>query len=101
MNIENNYIVYEVKYKDELVYIGSGKTGREQHVLSGKSNNVNLNRLYFADPENVTILVIRENLTKEEAIESERDFIMAAEPKFNTIHNPKNRKIKAFRKYTF
>lgn len=97
---ENNYIIYEVLYKGKIVYIGSGIIGREQHVKSGKSSSVKLNELFFTDKENVHVHIIRENLTKEEALESEKEFIMASEPEFNIQHNQKNYKIKKFRKYT-
>ena len=95
-----NYIVYEVTYKNKIVYIGSGIKGRENHVKSGKSGNVKLNELFFKDGDNMEVNVICENLSKEDAMEKEKDFISAYEPEFNIIHNPNNRKIKKFRKYT-
>lgn len=97
----SNYVVYEVCYKGKCVYIGSGEKGRENHALSGKSSSAKLNELYFTDKENISILVLRENLTKEESMELEKDFIMANEPEFNIQHNNKNKKVKKFRKYTF
>ena len=100
MTIKNDYIIYEVSYMNKIIYIGMGEHGRELHVLSGKSNNPKLNELFFKDGENIKVLVIREGLTKDEALESERDFIMAAEPEFNIQHNQKNHKVKKFRKYT-
>ena len=41
------YYVYQVTLGDEVVYIGKGKGERYNHVLSGKSHNYNLNKLYF------------------------------------------------------
>lgn len=98
--IESNYIVYEVTYKKRVVYIGMGEPGRENHAMSGASGNKHLNELYFRDKENMAVHVLRTDLTKEEALDCERDFIMASEPEFNTIHNQKKYKVKKFRKYT-
>lgn len=103
---DNIYEVYEVTYKGKIVYIGSGegavgsKKARHEHVKSGKSSNVKLNELFFKDAENIKVIVLRENLSKDEALETERDFIMASEPEFNIQHNQKNHKVKKFRKYT-
>ncbi len=100
------YEVYEVTYKGKCVYIGSGegavgnKPARHEHVKSGKSSNAKLNELFFKDAENVKVIVLRDNLSKEDSLELERDFIMASEPKFNIQHNQKNHKVKKFRKYT-
>lgn len=96
----DNYIVYEVLYHKKTVYIGMGLIDRYLHCKSGKSHNPKLNELFFKDGENMEVNVICENLSKEEALEKEYDFIQAYEPEFNIIHNPKNRKIKKFRKYT-
>ena len=97
----NNYEVYEVCYKGRCVYIGSGEKNRHLHALSGKSSSVKLNELYFTDRDNITVLVLRENLSKEEAYELEKDFITANEPEFNIQHNNSKKKIKKFRKYTY
>lgn len=97
---DKNYIVYEVQYKNKIVYIGSGLKGREEHVKSGCSGNKDLNKLYFEDGKNVDVIILREGLTKEESLETEKDFIMASEPIYNKQHNQKNHKIKKFRKYT-
>lgn len=98
--MNNNYVVYEVCYLGKCVYIGSGEKGRENHALSGKSSSVKLNELFFKDKENMSVLVLRDGLSKEESLELERDFIMANEPEFNIQHNHKNKKVKKFRKYT-
>ncbi len=100
MDNNENYIIYEVTYKNKIVYIGSGLVGRELHVKSGKSCNPKLNELFFKDPDNMLVTVIRENLTQDESLEYEKDFIMASEPEFNIQHNQKNHKVKKFRKFT-
>ena len=40
--------VYIARYNGEVVYIGSGKVGRNAHVNSGTSNCYELNRLHFS-----------------------------------------------------
>ena len=62
--------------------------------MSGKSNNVELNRLYFTDPDNVVVNIIRDNLTKQESLDMEKDYIQATEPQFNKMHTNRHRKIK-------
>ena len=89
-----DYIIYEVTHNFRTVYIGSGKIGREQHCLSGHSHNPELNKLFFTEPENMRVTVIREGLTKEESLEMEKEYIQATEPQFNKVHTNRNRKIK-------
>ena len=96
-----NYEVYEVCYKGKCVYIGSGEKNRQLLAVSGKSSSVKYNSFNFTDKENITVLVLREDLSKEEAYELEKDFIMANEPDFNIQHNNNKKKIKKFRKYTY
>lgn len=93
-----DYIVYEVTYKGKVVYIGSGKRedngkSRADHVKSGKSHNVDLNRLFFTDPDNMQVTIIRENLTKEESLEMEKGFIQATEPMYNKALTSRSRKV--------
>lgn len=89
-----DYIIYEVTYKNKVVYIGSGKPDRYLHCLSGHSHNPELNKLFFTEPEHMKVTVIRENLTKEESLEMEKEYIQATEPQFNKVHTNRNRKIK-------
>lgn len=91
---EENYIIYEVTHNHRTVYIGSGKPGRELHTMSGHSHNPELNKLFFTDPENMRVTVLREGLTKEESLEMEKEYIQATEPKFNKVHTNRHRKIK-------
>ena len=89
-----DYIIYEVLHNNRCVYIGSGNRDRYKHAMSGKSNNVELNRLYFTDPDNVVVNIIRDNLTKQESLDMEKDYIQATEPQFNKMHTNRHRKIK-------
>lgn len=96
----DNYEVYEVTYKGRVVYIGAGLMGRSSHCKSGASHSAKLNELFFKDGDNMVVTVLREGLSQEESLESEKDFILASEPEFNITHNQKNNKVKKFRKYT-
>lgn len=89
----NTYEIYEVQYKGITIYIGSGKTGRHLHVKSGKSHNPKLNELFFTDPDNILVQVLREGLTKEESLEYEKEFIQAINPEYNIVHTLKNKKV--------
>lgn len=90
----DNYIIYEVRYKKEVIYIGSGLPGRETHAISGSSHNAELNYLFITDPTNLEVVILRENLSKEDSLETEKEFIQATEPRCNKTHTNRNRKIK-------
>lgn len=77
------YIVYEVLYNGVPVYYGSGKVGREKHVTSGRSSSPDLNKLYFNDPSNIRVNILRDNLTKEESLQLEKEYIDAIQPLYN------------------
>ena len=83
-SIQNNYIVYTTRITEtqELVYIGSGLEGREQHVTSGISHNYFLNCLHFNEIE-VNVEVIHTGLTKQESLDIELDLIRKNKPIFN------------------
>ena len=85
MDEELTYEVYEVRLKGIPIYIGSGVSGRHEHVRSGCSHNVELNKLFFAEPDKMVVTVIRENLSQEESLEMEKSYIQAYEPKFNVV----------------
>lgn len=90
----DNYIIYEVLYKKRVVYIGSGRPEREKHVTSGASHNADLNKLFFTDPDNIQVNVIRTDLSKEESLLMEKEYIQAVEPQFNKAHTSRVRKNK-------
>lgn len=87
------YIVYEVLHNGIPVYIGSGEIGRHLHAKSGKSHNSDLNELYFNDPDNIVVQILREDLSKEESLELEKEYIQAIHPKFNIVHTKRNKKV--------
>ena len=41
----------------------------------------------------MVVTVIRENLSQEESLEMEKEYIQATQPKFNMVHTSKNKKI--------
>lgn len=94
-----DYIIYEVLYENKVVYIGSGKRGREQHVKSGKSHSPDLNRLFFTDPDNIHVNIIREELSKSESLEMEKEYIQATEPIYNKALTSRNRKVHKHRRF--
>ena len=66
MDEELTYEVYEVRLKGIPIYIGSGVSGRHEHVKSGSSHNPELNKLFFTVPHELVVTIIREGLSKEE-----------------------------------
>ena len=85
------YIVYEVRYDGVPVYIGSGLEDRYEHAKSGKSHSVELNKLFFTEPDKMSVVILREDLTKEESLALEKEFIEAYEPKFNIVHTKRHK----------
>ena len=96
-----DYIVYEVLYLNKCVYIGSGSLSkkRHEHAKSGKSHNPDLNRLYFTDPDNMVVNIIREGLTKQESLEMEKEYIQATEPIYNKALTSRTRKVHKHRRF--
>lgn len=88
---EDVYIIYEVRYKGIPVYIGSGLPDRYLHVKSGKSHNAELNKLFFTDPDNIVVQVLREGLSKEESLKTEQEYIEAYEPQYNIVFTKRHK----------
>lgn len=69
---KKNHIVYIARDENDNVrYIGEGKPDRYEHVNSGVSHVLELNREYFAGRE-MKVEIYNENLTKSEALAIER-----------------------------
>jgi len=81
------YLVYAAKYNNEIVYIGSGVNGRENHCLSGCSHVYELNKLHFKR-EVVSILVLGRFNEKEESLVAEKALIVEHKPKYNVKDHP-------------
>lgn len=83
--LENKkFELYYCYYKEELVYIGQGKTGRHKHCLSGKSHCVELNKIVLSEGlENIRIDVVYRANDKFKTREREKEDIVRLQPKFN------------------
>lgn len=81
------YLVYAAKHKDEIVYIGSGVNGRENHCLSGCSHVYELNKLHFKKAD-TSIIVLERFITKEESLIAEKALILEYKPKYNVRDHP-------------
>ena len=80
-----NYIVYVVRFEDEIVYIGSGIKDRQNHCTSGTSHVYDLNRLHF-EGKVVDVQVVRGNITKQESLVIEKELILLHRPAFNKVY---------------
>ncbi len=80
------YYVYCAKQDNEIVYIGKGIGRRYLHINSGRSHNVQLNRLFFCEGNPlVTEILLGGIETDEQATRLEKEFIL----EFNPIYNSK------------
>jgi hypothetical protein len=84
------YEVYICRYKDEVIYIGSGKIGRHKHTISGTSANYGLNKMHFEN--SVLDIEIKVFKDKKASLDYEKDQIYILRPKLNVIYNYKNYK---------
>lgn len=80
---EKKFEVYIAKDKGgNILYIGSGATGRSNHCISGISSVYELNKMHF-DGEYVDIVIHATYDTKEDSLKSEKELILIHEPPFN------------------
>lgn len=81
------YYVYQFKYKGEILYVGSGKKDRINHVLSGTSNSKYLNQftLFGYDEELAIVEKVKTRLTQEKSLELEYKLIREIRPIFNLL----------------
>lgn len=89
VKLTTTHVVYVVVLDEELIYVGSGINGREQHCTSGCSNVFGLNELYFQGIK-TTVTVVNRCDSKEDADQIEVNLIKLHKPKFNKRHNPYN-----------
>lgn len=78
---EEHY-VYAAYYNEVIYYIGQGKETRYKHVNSGTSHNYDLNWHHFNNYD-FEIKIIKDQLTKEQAIELEDELIKRHQPRCN------------------
>jgi hypothetical protein len=77
-----NY-VYVAYHGTEIVYVGSGKGNRCEHVTSGASHNRELNRYYF-DDVHLHVQLFATGLSREKALKMETALIKLISPRCNT-----------------
>lgn len=85
-----SYICYVVKYKEDILYIGEGKEGRELHCKSGVSHVYELNKIYFSskfENSEIKVDIVLNAKTKEEVISKETELINLHTPWFNKKFN--------------
>ena len=80
----NNYIVYQAKYNNRIIYIGSGLPERWKHCTSGTSHNYILNKYHF-EHKVLNVEVLHSNLTKKESLNIELDLIRTYNPEANNM----------------
>lgn len=76
------FVVYCAKIDGGIVYIGSGKKGREKHCNSGCSHVYALNKAHF-EGKDVVVEVMKDCCSKEEALEEEICAIKSLKPIYN------------------
>lgn len=77
------FVVYFCYLEDELVYIGEGRIGRQEHCTSGCSHVYELNKAHF-EGKNIRVSVEFAFDTKEEAQSKEMECIIKYKPELNT-----------------
>lgn len=74
------HLVYRVRDADGVIrYIGEGLRKRPEHVNSGASHNVRINEHFFLRGP-MTVEIVREHLSKDEALAVERLLIKSHKP---------------------
>lgn len=84
------YEVYAGYYKDELVYIGSGKKGRHLHLNSGVSHLYEANKLHFQN-ESIDVKLIYTTDNKKDSLYYEKLQIENLKPLWNKTYNNDNK----------
>lgn len=93
-----NHVVYIGRIKDEIVYVGHGKYGRQDHLNSGVSHLYQANKAHFKGLV-IDIELHSEGISKEEAVETERKLIQELNPLWNTALTPKSELRLSLRKH--
>lgn len=83
-----NWCVYVCHNRKNILYVGSGKIGRETHCNSGVSHVYNLNRDHFVYG-NLETIIYKTFETKGESLEYEKTLIKSILPKYNQVFKTK------------
>jgi hypothetical protein len=78
------YYVYIAVCEDEVIYVGKGNSIRWTHCINGKSDNVELNRLFF-ESKYVSVFILADQLLSSVALDLELAYIRKLKPKFNRV----------------
>jgi len=78
-SLKGTFLVYMAKQCDEIIYIGSGLHGREQHCVSGCSNVYGLNERHFNGDE-IKVSIVKRFSSKTESLEHEKQLICLHRP---------------------
>lgn len=76
------FYVYECRVDGVLRYVGMGKGNRYKHCMSGKSSCSELNR-DFHEGKEITVIKVKEKMTKFDALMHEYNLIMENEGLYN------------------
>lgn len=77
-----DYIVYSAVLNGEVLYIGSGKIGRQKHCVSGTSTCLELNKHFFKG-DKVDVSIFEYFHCKQESLLYEAELIKRLKPKYN------------------
>jgi len=79
-----DYYVYEARDGEKVVYIGCGRLDRINHVNSGHSHNVNINRHFFTKGP-LVVEKVAVGLTRDQARRRESLAIGLCNPAYNVV----------------
>jgi hypothetical protein len=78
----SDFIVYVAKFRGKVMYIGEGKPYRYLHLTSGTSHCYLANKHHF-EGNPLSIEVVADFLTKEDARKREAELILELQPEWN------------------
>lgn len=78
----SDYIVYGAVLDGDVVYVGSGKIGRQKHCVSGRSTCTELNKHFF-NGDKIDVVIFGSFSCKQESLHSEAELIKDFKPKYN------------------
>ena len=83
-----SYYIYQLTYRNIVLYIGSGCKDRIDHVMSCSSHNQYLNRFFALGyvSDDITLEKTHQNLSKQDSLDMERELIKNKQPLFNTVY---------------
>lgn len=78
----SDFMVYVAKFRGKVMYVGEGKPYRYLHLTSGTSHCYAANKHHF-EGNSLSIDVVAESLTKEDARNKEAELILELQPEWN------------------